>query len=169
MRKLKSVIFAVGLMLFTLSAAMLCLSVKNISAMPSPDSYEDKGIYTFVPYQVLPVQVENTGAIGRNRRMNPTKTVYMVYYKDNSGSGYQWTKQAVSRESGQEIVNSRAPVKRRVLNIPDKGIYITVEPEETAKSYIAGLQKKYRLTLVVSVVYILFYVLAWCIVLKQGR
>ena len=169
MRKLKSVIFAVGLMLFILSAAMLCLSVKNISAMPSPDSYEDKGIYTFVPYQVLPVQVENTGAIGRNRRMNPTKTVYMVYYKDNSSSGYQWTKQVVSRESGQEIVNGGVSVKRRVLNIPDKGTYITVEPEETAKSYTAGLQKKYRLALGTSAAYILFYVLAWYIVLKQGR
>lgn len=147
MRKLRSVIFAVGLMLFILSAAMIYLSIKNMSAMPSAGSYEDKGTYTFIPYQVLPVQVGNTWASGRSRRMNPTKTVYMVYYKDNSGSGYQWMEQAATREKGQEIV----------------------EPEQTAESYTAGLQKKYRTALGTSAGYILFYALAWCIVWKRGR
>lgn len=92
MQKLKSVTFVAGWLLFIFAAAMICVSIKNRSAMLSADNYEDKGIYTFIPYQMLPVQVENTGANGRNRRMNPVRTVYMVYYKDNKGSGYQWKK-----------------------------------------------------------------------------
>ena len=89
MQKLKSIIFVAGLMLLILAAVVGYLSIKYLSAILPADSYEDKGLYTFLPYQVLPVQVENTGASGRARRMNPTKTVYTVYYRDTSGSGYQ--------------------------------------------------------------------------------
>ena len=76
-------------MLLILAAVVGYLSIKYLSAILPVDNYEDKGLYTFLPYQVLPVQVENTGASGRARRMNPTKTVYTVYYRDTSGSGYQ--------------------------------------------------------------------------------
>ena len=31
------------------------------------------------------------GASGRDHHMNPTKTAYMVYYRDTSGIGYQWS------------------------------------------------------------------------------
>ena len=86
MQKLKSIIFVAGLMLLILAAVVGYLSIKYLSAILPVDSYEDKGLYTFLPYQVLPVQVENTGASGRARRMNPTKTVYMVYYRDTSGA-----------------------------------------------------------------------------------
>ena len=112
MQKLKSIIFVAGLMPLILVAVVGYLSIKYLSAILPVDSYEDKGLYTFLPYQVLPVQVENTGASGRARRMNPTKTVYMVYYRDTSGSGYQWSEQALTRELGQEIVDAGAAVER---------------------------------------------------------
>ena len=108
MQKLKSIVFVAGVMLLILAAAMGYLSIKYLSAILPADSYEDKGVYIFSPYQVLPVQVPNTGASGRDRRMNPTKTVYMVYYQDTSGSGYQWRQQALTRERGQEIVDAGA-------------------------------------------------------------
>ena len=73
MQKLKSIVFVVGIMLLILAAAMGYLSIKYLSAILPADSYEDKGVYTFSPYQVLPIQVQNTGASGRDRRMNPTK------------------------------------------------------------------------------------------------
>ena len=107
MGKLKSIIFVVGIMLLILAAAMGYLSFRYLSAILPTDSYEDKGVYTFSPYQVLPVQVQNTGASGRDRRMNPTKTAYMVYYQDISGSGYQWSEQALTRELGQKIVDAK--------------------------------------------------------------
>ena len=113
MAKLKSIVFVAGVMLLILAAAVGYLSIKYLVAILPADSYEDKGVYTFSPYQVLPVQVQNTGASGRDRRMNPTKTAYMVYYRDTSGSGYQWSQQALTRELGQEIVDAGAAVERR--------------------------------------------------------
>ncbi len=169
MQKLKSVTFVAGWLLFIFAAAMICVSIKDRSAMLSADSYEDKGIYTFIPYQMLPVQVENTGANGRNRRMNPVRTVYMVYYKDNKGSGYQWKKQALTRENGLRIVEDGEPVKRRVLSIPGRGTYITVEPGQTAESYTAGQQKKNSFLLLASGGYLLFYVLIWCMLRKRRQ
>ena len=170
MAKLKSIIFIAGVMLLILAAAAGCLSIKNLSAVLPAGSYEDKGVYTFSPYQVLPVQVQNTGASGRDRRMNPTKTVYMVYYRDTSGSGYQWRQQALTRERGQEIVDAGAAVERRVLAIPADRSYITVEPGQTAESYTAGLQQKYITALVLAGAYILLYAVAWCVIwVSKGK
>ena len=169
MPKLKSIVFVAGLMLLLLAAAMGYLSIKYLSAIAPADSYEDKGVYTFSPYQVLPVQVQNTGASGRDRRMNPTKTVYMVYYRATDGSGYQWTDRAITRELGQEIVDAGAAVERRVLSIPADRSYITVEPEQTAGSYTAGLRQKYITALALSGAYILLYVVVWCIVIFKKK
>ena len=169
MAKLKSIIFVVGVMLLILAAAVGYLSVKYLSAILPADSYEDKGVYTFSPYQVLPVQVQNTGASGRDRRMNPTKTAYMVYYQDNSGSGYQWSEQALTRELGQKIVDAGTIVERRVLSIPADGSYITVEPGQTAESYSAGLRQKYMIALTLAGAYVLLYVMAWCVIGDMKR
>ena len=143
MAKLKSIIFVVGVMLLILAAAVGYLSIKYLTTILPADSYEDKGVYTFSPYQVLPVQVQNTGASGRDRRMNPTKTAYMVYYQDISGSGYQWSEQALTRELGQKIVDAGTTVERRVLAIPADRSYVTMEPSQTAESYTTGRRQKY--------------------------
>ena len=96
--------------------------------------------------------------------MNPTKTAYMVYYRDTSGSGYQWSEQALTRELGQNVVDAGAAVERRVLAIPADRSYITVEPGQTAESYTAGLRQKYITALVLAGAYVLLYVAAWCMV-----
>ena len=96
--------------------------------------------------------------------MNPTKTAYMVYYQDISGSGYQWSEQALTRELGQKIVDAGTTVERRVLAIPADRSYITVEPDQTAESYTTGLRKKYITALVLAGVYVLLYVAAWCVI-----
>ena len=160
MSKLKSIVFVAGVMLLILAAAVGYLSIKYLAAILPADSYEDKGVYTFSPYQVLPVQVQNTGASGRDRRMNPTKTAYMVYYRDTSGSGYQWSQQALTRELGQEIVDAGAAVERRVLAIPADRSYITVELGQTA-----GLRQKYITALVLAGAYVLLYAAAWCVLI----
>ena len=165
MAKLKSIVFVAGVMLLILAAAVGYRSIKYLAAILPADSYEDKGVYTFSPYQVLPVQVQNTGASGRDRRMNPTKTVYMVYYRATDGSGYQWTDRAITRELGQEVVNAGAAVERRVLSIPADRSYITVEPEQTAGSYTAGLRQKYTTILALAGAYVLLYGLGWCVLI----
>lgn len=165
MKQLKFIAFATGVLLLILSMALGYLSIQYLSTIPSADSYEDRGIYAFSPDEVLPVQVKNTGAIGRDRRMNPTKTAYMVYYRDTGGSGYQWSEQAPTRELGQETVNAGVSVERRVLAIPADQSYITVEPDQTAESYTAALRQKYVITLTLSVAYALLYAAVWCILI----
>ena len=169
MQKLKSIVFIAGVLLLILAAVIGYLSIKNLSDVRSVDSYEDKGVYTFSPYEVLPVQVKNTGANGRDRRMNPTKTVYMVYYRATDGSGYQWSEQALTQELGQKIVEEGASVTRRVLIIPDDHTYITVEPDQTAESYTEGLQQKYIVNFCLSAGYLLLYLLIWCVIWYKNR
>lgn len=163
MRKIKSFLSMAGILLLILSAAMGYISIKNRAALLPASSYEDKGVHTFLPYRVLPVQVENTGALGRDRRMNPTKTVYMVYYRAADGSGYQWADRAVTRELGQEIVEAGTAVERRVLTIPADRTYITVEPDQSAESYVAQLQYKYNYILGLSVIYIFLFAAVWAV------
>ena len=159
MRKLKSVIFVSGILLLILAVAASCFSIKNLYGLRPAGSYEDGGVYTFSPYQVLPVQVKNTGASGRDRRMNPTRTVWMVHYRADDGSGYRWSERAVTREVGQKIVEEGAGIARRVLNIPDDNTYITVGQEQTAVSYTAGLRQRYLIVLSLSAGYIILYLL----------
>ena len=169
MEKVKSVGFVAGLMLLILAAVMTYLSVKGLFAIPTADSYENGGTHTFEPYQVLPVQVQNTSAYSRDRRMNPTKTVYMVYYRATDGSGYKWSDEALTRDLGEDIVEAGEPVKRRVLSIPADRTYITVEPDQTAKSYTDGLRQKYVTILVLAGAYVLLYVVAWCILILMKK
>ena len=51
--------------------------------LPASD-YEDMGVHTISPYKVLPHTVENHDS-GRDKRNNPTKTVYAVYYQTLDG------------------------------------------------------------------------------------
>ncbi len=159
MRKVRSIFSMAGILLLILSAAMGYIAIRDRSAILPAESYEDKGVYTFLPYQVLPVQVENTGAVGRSRRMHPTRTVYMVYYRAADGSGYQWTDEAPTRELGQEIVDAGAAVERRVLSVPADRTYITVAPDQSAESYTESLERRYDLSLGLAAIYIFFYII----------
>ncbi len=169
MSKLRSIVFVVGLMLLLLSAAAGCLCIKYLSAIAPADSYEDEGVHTFLPYRVLPIQVRNTGAGGRDRRMDPTKTVYMVCYRATDGSGYRWTDRAITRELGLEVVDAQAAVERRVLSIPADRSYITVRPDQSAESYTAGLRQRYIVVLALAGAYILLYGVVWCVSLGSRK
>lgn len=169
MNKWKSYGVVIGVMLFLLASTALYFSARNLMQMIPKEDYADQGIHRFYPYQVLPTPVKNTSASSRDRRMNPTKTVYMVYYRADDGSGYQWSEQAVSREQGQQMVGDRQPVERRVLDIPTKNEYITIDPEQTIESYTTGLGKKYRMILMFSVGYLLIYVVVWSIILVRRK
>ena len=169
MRKLKTIIPVAGILLLILSAASLYVAMQALLVIRPAEDYEDIGVLTFQPYDVLPVQVQNTGASSRDRRMNPTKTVYMVYYRATDGSGYKWSSEAFSKDHGQRVVEAGETVERRVLRIPADGTYITVEPDQTAESYTAGLRQKYVFGLVLSAAYILVYLVIWGVILSKKR
>ena len=165
MRKLKTIIPVAGILLLILSAASLYVAMQALLVIRPAEDYEDIGVLTFQPYDVLPVQVKNTGANSRDRRMNPTKTVYMVYYRATDGSGYKWSDKALTRDLGKDIVEAGETVQRRVLRIPADGTYITVEPDQTAGSYTEGLRQKYITVLVLAGAYAILYAAAWCILI----
>ena len=165
MRRLKTIIPVAGILLLILSAASLYVAVQALLEVRPAEDYEDQGIHTLQPYDVLPAQVQNTGASSRDRRMNPTKTIYMVYYRATDGSGYKWSDEVLTRDLGEDIVEAGEPVKRRVLSIPADRTYITVEPGQTAESYTAGLRQKYITALVLAGAYVLLYAAAWFILI----
>ena len=169
MARLKSIVFVAGVMLLILAAVMCYLSIEELSAMPSADSYTDRGVYKFVPDEVASEQVKNTSADSRDRRMHPTKTVYIVCYRDIGGSGYRWKERTVTQEMGQTIVDAGVAVERRVLGIPDHRTYITVEPEQTAASYTAGLRLRYIMALELSAGYLLVYLLVWFMIWRKNK
>ena len=64
------------LLAFT-AVCMAVISVRDYLHIRPADSYTDRGIHRFEPYEVLPVQVKNTTGSSRSRRMRPTKTIYI--------------------------------------------------------------------------------------------
>lgn len=137
MQKLKFIPFSAGVMLFVLSAVTIYLSIQELSDIRPAGDYEDQGVYTFLPYDVQFIQVKNTSASSRDRRMHPTTTVYMVLYRDTSGAGYRWQERTPAPELGQKTVKAGQTVARRVLTIPSSRTYIC----DAAKLIIKNQQK----------------------------
>lgn len=167
MKNLRMVGTIGSLWLLVLAAAVIFVAGKQMLAIRPAGSHEDTGVHSFLAYRILPSQVPNTGATGRYRRMNPTRTVYKVHYLATDGSGYQWSEQVVSRELGQDMVDDKLETERRVLRIPADGTYITVAADQTAESYTAGLRQRYVWALALSGVYILLYLLVKIVLLVR--
>ena len=62
MEKLKSMVYVAGIMLLILAVTAGGLSIQYLAELLPASSYEDKGVYTFLPYQVLPIPVQHKGA-----------------------------------------------------------------------------------------------------------
>lgn len=166
--KAKKVISVVGLLLLILAASSFYVGARGFASIRPAADYEDSGVHTFAPYDILPVQVRNN-ATGRAQRNNPTRTVYMVYYQATDGTGYRWQVEGGSVRELAEQVYDRGPVERRVLSIPADNTYITVEAEQTAEGYTSSLRQKYILILVLSGGYVLVYAAVWVVILYRNQ
>lgn len=164
MERIKFFLRMAAILLLILSADALVAGAGLWAGLRSPEQYEDRGVYTFVPYECLPTQVKNTSS-GRTQRMNPTKTVYKVYYRDTEGAGYRWSVQASGKDSGRKTVEQGLPAERRVLGIPAEGTYITIDPTLTVQSYVGDLRRKYLLIMGAAGAYLLAWPLGWGAVL----
>ena len=158
----------ISLLLLILSFACIYIGLKNFFTIPSSVSYEDKGIHTFLPYQVLPSQVKNTSG-GRSSRLHPTKTVYFVYYKTNDGTNYVWKYQTAYKTSAENKVSECISVQRRVLKIKNTNEYITINPEQTAESYTNNKRKLYGFIIGFSISYIIIYIIVWIIIIYKKQ
>lgn len=164
----KKIIFVGGLVLLILAASRLYVGARGFASIRPAADYEDNGVHTFAPYDILPVQVKNN-ATGRAQRNNPTRTVYMVYYQTTDGTGYRWQVEGGSVRELAKQVYDRGAVERRVLSIPEDNTYITVEAEQTAERYTSSLRQKYVLILGLSGGYVLVYVAAWVVILSRKQ
>lgn len=160
MKKGKRVLTTISAVILILAMACLYIGAQRFFAIRPATVYEDKGVYTFSPYRVLPTQVKNTAG-GRQGRLHPTKTVYYLYYRETGGTGYKWKEEVSSRGVGQKKISEGREVKRRVLSIKKEGKYITVEPEQTAKSYVAKQRRIYGITSICSIIVLLGYLGVW--------
>lgn len=156
----KKTFTTLSVMMLVLALACLYVGIERFMKIPSAKIYEDKGIHTFLPYRVLPTQVKNT-ASGRQGRIHPTKTVYYLYYKEVGGTGYKWKEEVSTRKEGEEKISEGRQVKRRVLSMKKERKYITVKPQQTAKSYVSKQRRVYGIMSGCSIIVLLVYFAVW--------
>ena len=95
---------------------------------------------------------------GRDKRNHPTRTVYLVAYRATDGSGYTYRSAAgAAEQTARQIVAAGEPVTRRVLSVPQDGVSVTVEADQTAQSYVAGQRKTYGAMAGASLAYLLIW------------
>ena len=159
MAKLKPIAFTVGIMLLIGAALCLYFSLRNLSSIRPASAYEDMGVHIFVPEEVY-----------RQKRNYPTTTVYIVRYRAEDGSGYQYKYESGSVEStAQNILETGEPIERRVLSIPDEDGYITIGANETAQTYEARQKRTYWTIAGVSAAYLLVWLAVNGLLLYKRR
>ena len=157
MEKQKAIAFTGGIMLLIGAALCLYLRLRILSSNRPASAYEYMGVHTFMPEEVYPVQRENH-ATGRQKRNHPTTTVYIVLYRAEDGSGYQYKYESGSVEStAQNILKTGDPIERRVLSISGEDGYITIDAYETAQTYEARQKRTYWTIAGVSAAYLLVW------------
>lgn len=157
----RSVLVKFFTLLAATAACMAAVSAWNYVQVRPAEDYADRGIHSFTPFEVLPTQVKNTFGSSRSRRLQPTKTVYMLYYRATDGSGYRWSRKVVSKTSGQKMIQEGTPVERRVLSVIGENTYISVEPHLTAGTYVSGLKTQYLVYLSACILYLIIYGGLW--------
>ena len=147
--KIRDMLGASSMILLMVAAIILGLGIKNILTVLPASAYEDKGVHTFTPIEIYPVQKKNTSSYGRSRRMNPTTTVYKVRYEATDGSGYRCSREAGSTETSARLLAEEGDIVQRVLYIHDEDAIVVVDPDESAESYAAGERQRYLLMILI--------------------
>lgn len=168
MGKLRRLAFSAGILLLVLSMTVFYINVRDFLEIRPASDYSDRGVHIFEPYQTYPTQVKNT-ASGRQQRMHPTKTVYLVYYKATDGSGYQWKDRVEYRAEAEHMVSEKKPVQRRVLAIKETKSYISIEADSTAETYTADLRRNSVTGMGLSAAYMVLFGAGWIVILRKRR
>lgn len=150
MEKIKSILVVAFVMALLFAGTVFYYAFKYSGEVLSASDYEDKGVYTFMPYRVVPERVQNTTGTSRDRRMHPYKTVYRVHYKTTERSGYKYKVDTAGTGTGKNIIDEGKTIDRRVLVIKKTKRYITVEPNENAESFTSGQSTWYTLMMILS-------------------
>ena len=133
------------------------MGIKNMSSIRPAEDYVDKGVFEFVPYKIVPTQRENTGATSRQRRLHPTKIVYVLHYKAKGHASYRYRLDTAGEYTAKQMLAEKKSVARKVMAIKSANRYITVEPDLTAESYTRNQQYRYVWIIGCSLLYIGFF------------
>lgn len=136
--------------------------------LPAAADLEDMGVHTFRPYQVLPYTVKNTGS-ARNRRTNPTRTVYMVTYNADDGSGYRFRYKVSSQSEGQELIEANNVVEKKVLHNKKKETQLYIEADQSINEYLAEQKNQSNQKLLICIAYVIFYVVCLGVVWAKKK
>ena len=152
--KVRDLLIPSSMIFLMVAVIILGLGIKNILTVLPASAYEDKGVHTFTPIEIYPVQKKNTSSYGRSRRMHPTVTVYKVRYEATDGSGYRCSIEAGSTETSAQLLAEKGDIVQRVLYVPEADSIVIVDPDESAESYAAGERQRYLLMIVVPGLFI---------------
>lgn len=166
--KLKPMGFVVGIMLLLFSVLTLFFSAKSISAIRPSLDYTDMGVRTFVPVHVLPTPVKNTSP-GRNKRTNPTKTVYIVEYVAEGGTPYRHRSQGFPARDMAQGLFDRGPIDLRVVLTPDGAGFFVTPPDQSMKAHFDQVRSIYFRRMALSGGYLLCYGATWLVIVWKRR
>lgn len=152
--KVWKIISIVLLIIAVIGAGM---SIKNITAVRPAEDYIDKGVFEFIPYKIMPTQRENTGATSRQRRLHPTKIVYVLHYKAQGHASYIYKLDTAGEYTAKQMLAEKKSLSRKVLAIKSTNRYITIEPDLTAETYTRSQQYRYVWIIGCSLLYIGFF------------
>ena len=157
--KAKELLQTGSVVLVIVAAAGLFIGIRDLSSVRPAGDYEDKGVHTFVPYDILSVRVGNTAG-DPYEYSKKSKIVYKVYYRTTDGSGYQWSAEGGSVRTLAEQLYDRGAVERRVLLISGENTYVTIEADETAESYTTNRKITCLVISTLSVLYLFGWIVA---------
>lgn len=169
MKKSQKIIYYLSIIGLLVSLAFLCLGIKGISGIHQASEYTDEGVYTFVPYRVSAITVENTST-GRDKRIHPTKTIYAVYYHTLEKSVYQWkVETGNSKADANRILQAKKQVKKRVFTRKSSEEYIVVEEELSVDTYVKRQVYRYACMIVLPIGYLICLWIFWRLKKRRSK
>ncbi len=150
----------VGLVFLLLAVFSCYLGWTDYAEIRDVKEYEDEGVFSFTPYQVLPEMVSNSGKL---------KKEYRVYYKTTDGSDYKWEQKVSSQSAGEQKVLAGEEIEWRVLSISADESYIMISPEQTVESYVNELRQTSIIMMAIGVIYGIGYGIGFIVFVLKKR
>lgn len=146
--------------------------IKDLADLPDASSFTNEGVHEFKPYKIVPLSEENHSLISRDRRLNPTRTVYAVAYRAIDDRSLQFYRRISSDESqAQKVLKAAEPIKRRVLCQRDLNRCQYAEAHlEDAEDYLADKRRDILRSMALALGYCLIFIIgAAAVIIKRFR
>jgi len=164
MFQFKNMATVIAVMLIVLAAAGSYVSAKDLMDLPA--GYIDHGSYMYTAHKYDRSSRQVRRRQGK-RMVTTTETIYLVRCKAPDAP-CTYTIQKSNETAAKKLINEPFQTQRRVLQEKGgNGAYITVDPSETAESYLRGRKLKDWLILAASLLYFMGFGAFWFLRAKQ--